>query len=324
MAFGRRAALAALAGIGMAGRARAQEAFPRQAIRMILPVAAGSGSDILARMVAHGMRHSLSQPVVVENRPGGGGVTGTEAGARAAPDGHTIVFGTTSSLGVNAAMNPHAGYVVARDFAPLAGVARSYYVICTTEAPDRPRTLAELVDRLRKGDETFATGGTGTIGHLSQELFLRRAGVTATQIPYRGSAAALTDLAGGRVLFGCDTLAVVMPFLQSGRLRPLAVTAPRRVEGLPHVPTTGEAGVPNLVTDAWFGIVTQAAVPAPVRAQLTGAILKSVALPETRAQFDTLAVEAMPLPPDEFGRLMRESTEFWVGFLRESGIRIQY
>lgn len=324
MRIRRRGAMLGLAALAAPVRARGQGAFPDRPIRLIVPVSPGSGSDVLARIVANEMRRSLPQPVVVENRVGGGGVVGTELGARAAPDGHTITFGTSSSLGINAALSPHARYVVERDFAPLAGVARSYYLICTSALPSSPRTLMELVARLRDGDESFAAGSLGTIGHLVQELFLRRAGVRATQITYRGSHTALSDLAAGRVLMGCDTVAAVMPFVQGGRVRALAVTSPRRLPGLPDVPTCAEAGVNDLTVDTFFGIVAPAATPEPIRAVLTRAIIAAASAPEARSTFDTLLVEPMPIGPAEFAPMIRETTRFWTTFLNEAGIRIEF
>jgi len=260
----------------------------------------------------------------VENRPGGGGVTGSEAGARAPADGHHLLMGTTSSLGLNAASNPHAGYRVERDFAAVAGVARSSYVIVTAEAPGAPTTLAALVERLRAGTSAYGSGGVGTIGHLASELFLRRAGLRADQISYRGSAPALTDVAAGRVLFGCDTMAALSPFLAGNRLRPLAVTSRQRLPSLPEVPTTAEAGIADLVVEAWFGLVVPVATPAPVVGVLTDAVLRTLAQPETLSRLEALAVEPMPLGAQAFADLMRESTAFWLAFVRDAGIRIEF
>ncbi|NGM20351.1 tripartite tricarboxylate transporter substrate binding protein [Roseomonas stagni] len=310
--------------IALATPALAQPALPRQSIRLLVPFAPGSGSDTIARIVANGMKDVLDRTIVVENRPGGGGTTGTEQGARAAPDGTTIVMGTSSSLGINAAQNPHAGYRVDRDFAAVAGCARSYYLIATHTGADAPRSLGELVARLRAGGGNFAMGGVGTIGHLTSELFLMRAGVRAEGVSYRGSAPALTDLAAGREMFSCDTLAAMAPFLSGGRLRALAVTAPTRLAALPEVPTTAEAGVADLVVDAWFGMVVPAATPAPIVATLGDAVMATLAQAETRARLDALMVEPMPLRGPEFATLMRESTGFWVDFVRRAGLRIEF
>lgn len=299
-------------------------AQPRPSIRLLVPFAPGSGSDTIARIVANGMKDVLGQTIVVENRPGGGGTTGTEQGARAPADGSTIVMGTSSSLGINAAQNPHAGYRVDRDFAAVAGCARSYYLIATHAGADAPRSLAELVARLRAGGGNFAMGGVGTIGHLTAELFLARAGVRAEGVSYRGSAPALTDLAAGRELFSCDTLAAMSPFLSGGRLRALAVTAPSRLAALPEVPTTAEGGVPDLVVDAWFGMVVPVATPAATVSALGEAVIATLAQPETRARLDALMVEPMPLRGPEFAALMKESTAFWVDFVRRANIRIEF
>jgi tripartite-type tricarboxylate transporter receptor subunit TctC len=324
MRFARRHLLAPAAALAWPATARAQPGFPRGPVRLLIPFAPGSGSDLIGRVIANGMKDLLGQPVVVENRPGAGGTTGTEQGARAAPDGLTVTFGTTSSLGVNAAQNPHAGYVVARDFVPVAGVARSSYIIATAATPLAPRSLRELVDRLRPGDGNYAMGGIGTLGHLCSELFLRQAGVRAEGISYRGSAPALTDLAAGREMFSCDTLAAMTPFIAGGRLRPLAVTAPQRLPALAEVPTTAEAGLPDLRVEAWFGMVVPSGTPPAIVATLSEAALRTARDPATIARLEALTVEPMPLPPDAFAALMRDSTTFWVDFVRAAGIRIEF
>lgn len=322
----RRAVLAAAAALALPRAAVAQVGvtdFPRQTIRIIVPFAGGSGSDTVARLLANGMKDALGgHPVVVENRSGAGGITGTEQGARAAPDGHTLTMGTTSSLAANPALNPRAQYDVARDFAAVAAVARAHYAIVTGPRPDAPRTLAELVARLKATDASYASGGVGTITHLCSALFLRQAGAQATHVSYRGSAAALTDVASGRVLFASDTLAATIPFIQGGQARPLAVTAPRRVASLPQVPTTGEAGFPELLVDAWFGVAVPAGTPPAIVAKLSEAALRGSDTPEIRARFAALELEPLALGPAPFAALMRDTARFWGEFIRQSGITL--
>ena len=324
-----RRAAAALLGSSLARPPRGalgQPAFPRQPVRLVVPFAAGSGSDVIARVVANELRDRLAQPMVVENRGGAGGITGTEQGARAAADGYTLTMGTTSTFVVNPALNPRAGYGFERDFAPVAGIARSFYAVVVADTADAPRTLAQLVERLRAagGAGTFATSGAGTITHLCSEVLLHRAGVSATHVPYRGGGPALTDVAAGQVLFASDTLAAALPLVRGGGLRALAVTAPERKPALPQVPTLIESGFPGLSVDAWFGIAAPAGTPEPVLAALSEAIIAAISSPEARPRFDALGVDLLALGPREFASFVRESAGFWRDFIRGTGIRIEF
>ncbi|MBS7792653.1 tripartite tricarboxylate transporter substrate binding protein [Roseococcus sp. SDR] len=305
--------------------ARAQD-FPRQQIRLILPFAPGTGSDAIARIVAHETRNRLPHPIVVENRPGGGGITGTEQGARAAPDGYTLTLGTTSTFLVNPALNPRAGYSFERDFAPVVGIGRSFYVVVTANTAAAPKTLGELIERLRQpgAHGTFASSGAGTITHLASEIVLHKARVTGTHVPYRGSGAAMADIIGGQVLFGSDSLAATLPLIRGGQLRALAVTSPTRFAGLPDLPTLIESGMPGTVIDAWFGIGAPIVTPAPLVSQLSEVILAAITSEEAKPRFEALGVDLLALGPAGFAQFVRESGVFWRDFLRESGIRIEF
>ncbi len=315
----------AAAMLALPALARAQE-FPRQPIRLILPFAPGTGSDAIARIVAHETRNRWAHPIVVENRPGGGGITGTEQGARAAPDGQTLTLGTTSTFLVNPALNPRAGYSFERDFAPVVGIGRSFYALVTANTPTAPKSLAELVERLRQpgAHGTFASSGAGTITHLAAEIILHKARVTGTHVPYRGSGAAMADIIGGQVLFGTDSLAATLPLIRGGQLRALVVTSPTRFAGLPDVPTLIESGMAGTVIDAWFGIGAPIATPAPIIAQLSEGILAAIQGPEAKPRFEALGVDLLALGPAGFAQFVRESGVFWREFLRESGIRIEF
>lgn len=322
----RRSLAGLLAAAPVARTALAQPAaaeLPRQPIRIIVPFAPGAGSDTVARLAAKGMQDALGgHPVVVENRAGGGGITGTEQGARAAPDGTTLTMGTTSSLAANPALNPRAGYRVERDFTAVACFARSYYAIVTANVPEAPKSLADLVARVKGTDASYGSGGVGTIGHLASALFLRQAGAEATHVSYRGTAAVFADVATSRVFFATDTLAGTMPFIQSGQVRPLSVTAPKRVASLPDVPSTAEAGFPELLVEAWFGLAAPSATPAPLVARLSEAALRGADTPEMRARFAALELEPLLLGPEPFGALMRETRRFWGAFIRQAGITL--
>ncbi len=306
--------------------ALAQGGFPRGPVRLIVPFAAGTGSDAMARILAHEARTRLPQPMVVENRGGAGGVTGTEQGARAAPDGHTLTVGTTSTWVTNPALNPRVPYDFARDFVPVSGLGRSFYAIVTANTAEAPATLAALLDRLRARprEGSFASSGAGTITHLATEVLLAAARVEGVHVPYRGSGPALADVAGGQVLFAADSLAATLPLVQGGALRMLAVTAPARHPAVPTVPTLEESGFPGLVLDAWFGVAAPAGTPTPVLEVLGDAVSGALRSPEALARFAAIGAETLPLGPVEFASFVQESANFWRGFLACSGIRLDF
>lgn len=318
--FGAAAAL----GLAMATPARAQPRFPRQPVRLIVPFSPGTGSDTVARLVANAMKDTLGQPFIVENRGGAGGITGTEQGARLPADGHALTLGTTSTLIVNPALNPMAQYRFDRDFTPVAGLARTYFAIVTANTAEAPKTLQELVQRLKAQDGTYGSSGVGTITHLASELFVHRAGVEAIHVPYRGSGQALTDVVGGQVLFASDTLAAALPLIHSGGLRALAVTSAERVPSLPDVPTAMESGFPDLLVDAWFGLVAPSGTPPEAIGTLSDKILAALRTPDMQGRFRTLELEPLAMPPEAFADFVHTNTAFWVDFIKQADIKVEF
>ena len=186
----RRASLTFLAALGASATSgvQAQETFPSKPIKLIVPFSTGTGSDAIARILAHALPGPLGQSVVVDNRPGGGGIVGTESVARSPADGYTMTLGTTSTLVTNPALNPEVKYSVDKDFAPVAGLGKAWYVLVTANTPDAPKTFPELITRLKAQPSSFASAGQGTITHLASEMFLHRMGIKDAQhIPYKGS-----------------------------------------------------------------------------------------------------------------------------------------
>lgn len=306
--------------------ARAAEPFPARPITLIVAFAPGTGGDAVARIVAGAMSKALGQSVIVDNRSGAGGAIGTEHGAHAAPDGYTLTLATTSTLLTNPVLNPKLRYRPDKDFVPVAGLARTPFVVVTANLPDTPHSLAELRQRLAdKGDAgtSYGSAGIGTITHLAAEYFVRLAGARAPHVPYRGSGQALTDVAGGQLLFACDTPAAALPLIRGGRLRALAVSALQRLPALPDVPTGAEAGMPSFELSAWWGLAAPAGTPPAVVAALSDATLQALAAPEVHRQLEALQLEPMPLGAPAFGRLVRSEAPFWADFVRRSGIRLE-
>lgn len=314
-------ALAALAGAASLG-ALAQQ-FPERAVKIVVAFAPGTGSDVLARLVANGMGPLLGQAVIVDNRAGGGGIVGTDSVAKSPPDGYTLALGTTSTLVTNPALNLLVKYRVDKDFAPVAGLAKAWYVLVTANTPEAPRTLPELVARLKAKPGNFSSSGSGTITHLASEMFLHRVGVKDAQhIPYKGSSQALTDVSGGQVLFGSDTLAAALPLIRAGKLRALMVTGPERMATLPDTPTAKELGYPELRAHAWLVLMAPAGTPAPVVTKLSEAAIKAMNAPDMREKLKTQELEPLLLDPKALGEFIKQEAPYWSEFIRQSNIKV--
>jgi tripartite-type tricarboxylate transporter receptor subunit TctC len=321
----RRAALALLAALGatVATGIHAQEAFPNKPVKLIVPFSTGTGSDAIARIISDALPSALGQSVVVENRGGAGGITGTDQGARSAPDGYTLTVGTTSTLLTNPVLNPQVKYHVEKDFVPVAGLGRTYFVVVTANSPDAPKTLKELLERLKTKGGSFGSSGVGTITHLAAEALILRGKVPATHVPYKGSGQALTDVIAGHTLFATDTMAATLPLIRNGRLRALAVTAPHKLQALPDVPTVADTGdFKGFVVDAWWGLMAPAGTPDAVVRKLGDATIAGLGQPETRTRLAALELEPLPLDSQKFGAFIREQTPFWVNFIKQANIRL--
>lgn len=308
--------------------ASADNSYPDKPVKLIVAFAPGTGGDTLARIMAASMGPTLGQPIIIDNRSGAGGVMGTEQGARAPADGYTLTLATSSTLLTNPALNAKVRYRAERDFTPLAGLARTAFVLVTANTPDAPRDVAELTRRLQQQQQqqgaSFGSAGVGTITHLACEYFLQQAGVKAVHVPYRGSGAALTDVAGGQLLFGCDTPVAALPLIRAGKLRALAVTATERLAALPQVPTAAEAGLSKWQVSAWWGLVAPAGTPPAVVARLSDAATQALATPEVKAQLANQQLDAMALPATEFGALIHKEAPFWSDFVRRTGIQLEF
>ncbi|MCZ8389826.1 Bug family tripartite tricarboxylate transporter substrate binding protein [Achromobacter xylosoxidans] len=277
-----KAALAtALAGLCLSGAAQAADAYPNKPIRLIVPFAAGGTTDIVARVVAEGLGRELGQAVVVENRGGGGGSIGADALARSAPDGYTLGVATVSTMATNPATNPKNPYNPLKDFAPITNMVNVPNVL--TVNPSVPaKNLAEFIALLKAnpGKYSYASSGAGGIGHLDGELFKSLTQTDMVHVPYRGSGPALNDVIAGQVNAQFDNLPSSMPHIQAGKLRALAVAAPKRLPALPDVPTFSEGGLPEMDNMAWYGLVAPAGTPQAVIDRIHDATVKALKDPK--------------------------------------------
>lgn len=269
-------------GLTQAGLAQAQ-AYPNKPIRLIVPFAAGGTTDIVARAVSDALGRELGQPVVVENRGGGGGVIGADALAKSAPDGYTLGIATVSTMATNPATNARNPYDPIKDFAPVTNLVNVPNVL--TVNPKVPaKTLKDFVALLKAnpGKYSYASAGKGSISHLDGELFKDITKTDMVHIPYRGSGPALNDTLAGQVNAQFDNLPSSMPHIQAGKLRALAVAAPKRVEGLPDVPTFAEAGMKDMNNMAWYGLVAPAGTPTAIITRVHDAAVKALQDPNAK------------------------------------------
>jgi len=307
------AALAELA----AGAAHAQGTYPSRPIRYIVASAPGGIADITPRVLGPRLSEALRQPVVVENRPAGGIVTGGEAVARAQPDGYTLLS-ATPQVAIVQSMVKDLAFDPRRDLAPVALVGVVPNVLVA--GPRTPaRTLAELIELARRnpGKLNYSSTGAGTSVHLSAELLKYYAGVDIVHVPYRGAAAAMTALLSGDVDMMVDSVPPSLPQIRAGKVRALAVTSARRVPQLPEVPTMIESGYPDFEINGWSGVVTTAGTPSAIIARLEAEIEKALAQPETAAAFEKVGLTVRFMGAAEFGR-------FWDAEIAKFALAIKH
>ncbi len=315
------AALFALA-LLLPGMAAAQS-WPSKPIRLIVPFPPAGGTDVLTRQLAEKISAATKWTMVIDNKPGAGGNIGLEALAKSAPDGYTFAMGQTANLAINPALYSKLAFDALKDFAPIGLVSAQPLVLVV--AADSPyRSLADVVAAAKAKSDglTMASAGSGTVGHLTGELFARKAGAKILHIPYKGASPAVTDLMGRQVDIMFANTQSVMTLVTAGKLRALAVTSAQRIKPLPGVPTVAESGYQGFEAVTWSGLVAPAGTPAEVIAKLNAEVAKVL----TRADFlEKLAAEgSQPLggPPQQFAEFLREEHAKWGLAVRESGAKV--
>ena len=315
----RRAALAGA--LALPSLARAQPARP---VRLIVPYPPGGITDLVARRVAAALGTLQGRAFVVDNRPGAGGNLGAEIAAHAAPDGNTLYMGFAGTHAMNVSLYPKLNYDPVADFTPLSLLIES--PLALTVHPSVPaKTLAELTAYAKANPEALAFGSSGNGGasHRALELYKAAAGVPILHVPYRGAAAANTDLLGGKIQGMFDTLITAMPNISAGAVRALAVTGRGRAALLPDVPTMAEAGLPDYSFYTWLGLLAPAGLPAAERDRLVVQIGQVMRDPAMAAWCAENGLEPRPSSPDEFAAYMADETERFARFVKETGMRIE-
>jgi tripartite-type tricarboxylate transporter receptor subunit TctC len=301
----------------------AQQTYPGRSIRLIVPFPPGGSIDPVARMLAPKLTESWGQQVIVDNRPGANGAIGTEILARAAPDGYTLILLGGGTHVINALLVRNLPYDSVRDFAPVATVQRSDYVLVVH--PSMPvASLKQLIAlaKARPGQMSYASAGNGNMNHLAAELFNMLTGVKTLHVPYKGGGQALTDLMGGQVHMHFAVVVSALPHIKSGRLKPLAIGGETRFPTLPQVPTFTEAGLPGFRLQPWQGILAPARTPKPIIDRLAAEISRIVMLPDITERITGWGSQPLVSTPEQFAALMAADFTKFAEIIKTANIRI--
>ena len=312
--------LEAAAALPVVPRIAMAQAFPTRPVRIVVPFAAGGATDIIARLIGQWLSERLGQQFVIENRPGAGSNIGTELVVNAPSDGYTLLLVGASSA-INATLYEKLSFNFLRDIAPVSGIISIPFIMAVN--PSFPaKTVSEFIAyaRANPGKVNMASGGNGTAGHLSGELFKMMAGINMVHVPYRGEAAALTDLLGGQVQVMFATMPASIEYIKAGKLRSLAVTAATRLDALPNVPTVGDF-LPGYEVSAWQGVGAPKNTPAEIIAKLNNEINTGLADPKLKVRLADLGGTVIAGSPADFGKLIADETEKWGKVIRAANVK---
>lgn len=302
--------------------ASAAEPYPSRPIKMVVPFAAGGPADAIGRTIAEKMSVILKQPVVIDNRPGAGGVTGMKAVAKADPDGYTFGIGSAGALAISVSLQPDPTYDPVKDLKALT-LAATVPELFVVNPGVKATTLKDFIAlaKAEPGKVTVASSGSGSMPHLAAELLQQYAGIKLVHVPYRGAAPAVTDLLGGQVDSMFMDIAVLLPHVQSGRIRALAIGSPQRSAMLPDVPTTAELGFPEVVADNWYGMVAPRDIPAPVAETLHAALVQTLAMPDVKEKLGQQGALPGGDSSASFRAFLVAEIEKWAKVVKQANIK---
>jgi tripartite-type tricarboxylate transporter receptor subunit TctC len=300
------------------------QAYPTKPIKIIVPFAPGGNVDVTARIIAPGLQEVLGQPVIVENKPGAAGTIGADYVVRAPADGYTLLMGSNSTFSVAPALNPKNPYSPAKDFAPIASIASTPFILVVN--PSAPmKTVAELVARAKSapGKLTMASAGTGSSNHLVGEYFQDLAGVKFTHVPYKGSNPAISDLMGGQVDMHFDQVTSAGNHVQGGKLRALLVTSKERAPMLPEVPTAAEAGFPSFGPINVTGLIAPAGTPREIVAALNAATNKVLQQAAVKEKYAAVGAVTTGGTPEQFAAYIAEDLARWTKVVKDANVKVE-
>jgi tripartite-type tricarboxylate transporter receptor subunit TctC len=296
--------------------------FPDRPIHLIVPQAAGSATDTLARLLAAALGDELGQQIIVDDRPGGALTVGLDLTAKSAPDGYTLCMGPIGALAITPHMVEHLPYDIERDFQPIALVTRGHLLLAVS--PTTPfQSVKELIDYARQnpGKLLNASSSNGSPGHVGGELFKFMTGTDIVHVPYKGGAPAINDLIAGRVQLMFESLNSIASFARSGAVRPLAVSGDHRSPAFPDLPTIAEAGVPGYSAPTWSGVIAPAGLPRPIVDRLNAAVNKALQSPAFKERIDTIGDAPAGGTPEQFAALIAADSKKWGEVIKRAGIK---
>jgi tripartite-type tricarboxylate transporter receptor subunit TctC len=317
------AALACL-GANAASAASPADTYPNRPVRVVVPFPAGGTTDIFARHIGDRLARALGQNFVIDNRGGAGGNIGSDAVAKAEPDGYTLLVGTVGTHAINSSLYARMPYDPLKDFAPVAFLAGVPNILEVNPKNVKAKTVQEFITEAKSTPKrlNFASSGNGTSIHLSGEMFKQMTGVDIVHVPYRGSGPAVSDLVAGQVDLMFDNLPSSIEHVRAGSLRGIAVTSAKRTSALPDVPTIAESGVPGFEASSWFAIFAPAKTPKDIVDKINAEVRKAVQDPELQARFADIGGEIRTYSPDELRDFVKSELEKWAKVVKESGAKI--
>ena len=298
------------------------QAYPAKTVRLVVPIAAGGGTDIVGRIVAQKLTEALGQQFIVDNRPGAGGIIGSEIVAKSPPDGYVLLF-TPTSHAINPSLYTKLPYDTLKDFSPVALVASvTTMFVAHPSLPVRSVRDVVALAKARPHELSFGSAGTGHLFHLTGEMFKTAAGIDMVHVPYKGGAPAIAGLVGGEVSVLFETMLALQPFVQANRVRPLAVASAQRSALLPDIPTLVEAGFPTIVAANWYALYAPASTPKEIAGKLSAEIARTMNTPEMRKRLLAQGTEVVTGSPAELDTFTRSELTKWANAVRISGARI--
>ncbi len=316
--------LVCLAVTGATPAAVQSQGYPARPIRIIAQFTPGTSTDILARVIGGKLTQTWGQQVVVDNRPGAGGIVGTEIGAKAAPDGYTLTMAVSSAFGINPTLYAKLPYDAIRDFAPITNIALTPQTLVANPA-FAAKSVKDLIAqaKARPGQINYASLGSGSTSHLTMEMFRSAAGIQLNHVPYKGSPAAHADLFSGQIPVMFDAIPAVLPHVKSGRLRGLGIGSAQRSPFLPELPTIAESGFPGFEAVGWIGIAAPVKTPPPVLDKLNAEIVRIINSPEMKERLATLAFTPVGDTRQQFSSFIQSEIAKWGKAVRESGAKAE-
>jgi tripartite-type tricarboxylate transporter receptor subunit TctC len=304
------------------GIATAQSSYPTKPVRIIVPFPPGGGNDLLARLIGQKLGEMWNQAVIVDNKPGGNTIVGTEALARAAPDGYTLMLTSSSHVIIPSLLN--LPFDAIKDFTPVTTVSLSELVLAVN--PEVPaKTVQELIAlaKAKPGQLNFASGGSGNPNHLAGEMFNSMTGTKIVHVPYKGGGPALNDLVGGQVQMFFVASAVVLPFIKTGKLRALAISGDHRLAALPDVPTFTEAGLSNFDIGQWYAILAPAGTPTGIVDKVAADVAKVLAMPDVKEKLAAQGMDPYVTTPAQLGDLMNKDLARYAKLIKSANIKME-